>query len=137
MDNSKAMRGYALGTALVISLTVSLIAVIPNLVYLIPMVALAGIGFGVINILSSVLVAQSTSAKARGLATGIGSSMRYLAFSLGPLAFAQSLTGLGESQSGYMLSFAFLALPTMAAMVLLLVAGSLMSKKTPAQNAVV
>jgi len=127
MDRAHGLRGYALGAILVISVTLSTLSAFPHLAYLTLVVALAGVGFGVINILSSVLIAKSTTTKARGLAMGISSSIRYLGFSLGPLAFATSLTGLGESQLGYLLSFGLLATPTMGAGIFLLVRSSLLS----------
>jgi MFS family permease len=106
------IRFILLGFA-VTALSNAALGLIPNLAYLMFMLVISGLGFGSVNIVANVMVARATSIELRGFGLALAAFARYLAYMAGPLMIGTSLAFTGESQIGYGISFAVVAIPSL------------------------
>lgn len=111
-DEHNMIRFILLGFSAT-ALSIAALGLIPNLPYLIIMLAVSGLGFGSVNIVANVMVARAMSIELRGFGLALAAFGRYLAYMAGPLMIGTSLAFTGESQIGYEISFAVVAIPSL------------------------
>jgi MFS family permease len=113
LDKEHNMIRFILLGFAVTALSNAALGLIPNLAYLMFMLVISGLGFGSVNIVANVMVARATSIELRGFGLALAAFARYLAYMAGPLMIGTSLAFTGESQIGYGISFAVVAIPSL------------------------
>ena len=111
LDRTGASSTIVVTGLVLVAISISVLAIIPDVYYLAFSTIIFGIGFGIIRIISVLIVSKSMKSEVRGFSMGIFGTMKSLTHSLGAITVATIITIIGETQLGYQTSFALLAVP--------------------------